>query len=106
MKKAREKSGLLLKGKLDIGFLTLVISLLTIGLIMLFSASYPYAEAYFNNSYHFILRQFIFAAVGIFFMFLFSKINYRLYKKFAWLIYKLTKQIFCKAYNLFLKIKT
>lgn len=90
MKKAREKSGLLLKGKLDIGFLTLVISLLTIGLIMLFSASYPYAEAYFNNSYHFILRQFIFAAVGIFFMFLFSKINYRLYKKFAWLIYILS----------------
>lgn len=77
----------ILPGKLDVGFLVMVIVLLIIGLIMLFSASYPYAEAYFNDSYHFIVRQFVVAVFGVVLMLAISKINFNKYKKFAWLIY-------------------
>lgn len=65
-------------GSIDIPFLALTIALLTIGLIMLFSASYPYA--YYNqnhDSYYFFTRQFIFAVVGLIAMAVMSKINYK-----------------------------
>ena len=45
---------------MDIGFFALVISLLTIGLLMLFSSSYAFALAYFGDSYHFIKKQVFF----------------------------------------------
>ena len=50
--KSRRKTrgGFIQKGKMDIGFFALVSILLTCGLLMLFSASYAYALAYFNNS--------------------------------------------------------
>lgn len=72
------KNSLFVTGSIDIPFLAITIALLTIGLIMLFSASYPYA--YYNrdhNSYYFFTRQFIFAVIGIIAMFIMSKINYR-----------------------------
>lgn len=87
MKKRQKRSDWILPGKLDVGFLVLVLVLLTIGLLMLFSASYPYAEAYFNDSYHFILRQSVFAAVGIIGMLIISRFNFNKYKKFAWILY-------------------
>ncbi|MBR2134090.1 MAG: cell division protein FtsW [Eubacterium sp.] len=62
-------------------FLALTIALLTFGLIMLFSASYPYA--YYNrdhNSYYFFVRQFAFSIVGLVAMFVMSKINYKYLK--------------------------
>ncbi len=71
------------KGKMDIGFFALVCILLTAGLLMLFSASYAYALAYFGDSYHFIKKQLIFAIVGFGVMFITSKINYHFYRKFA-----------------------
>ena len=79
--------GIWQKGQMDGGFFSLVIILLVIGLVMLFSASYAYSYAYMNNSYHFILRQSVFAVAGVVMMLFVSKINYRIYKKFAWLIY-------------------
>ena len=75
------------KGKMDIGFFALVCILLTAGLLMLFSASYAYALAYFGDSYHFIKRQLIFAIFGFGLMLFASKINYHVYRKFAWVIY-------------------
>lgn len=72
------KGDFLITGSIDIPFLAITIALLTIGLIMLFSASYPYAYARRNyNSYFFINRQLIFSAVGIVAMFIMSKINYK-----------------------------
>ena len=79
--------GFFQKGKMDISFFALVCILLTAGLLMLFSASYAYALAYMGNSYHFILRQFCFAVVGFIIMLFVSKINYHIYRRFAWLIY-------------------
>ncbi len=80
-------SKIIQKGKMDIGFFALVTILLTIGLLMLFSSSYAYALAYFKDSYHFIKKQAIFAVVGFILMLIISKIDYHVYRKFAWLGY-------------------
>lgn len=89
-KKIPKKSGfssLIQKGKMDIGFFSLVTILLTVGLLMLFSSSYAYAFAYFGDSYHFIKKQLIFAVIGFLLMIGISKIDYHFYRKFAWIIY-------------------
>lgn len=76
-----KKSDILITGSIDIPFLGITVALLTIGLIMLFSASYPYAYYYENhNSYYFFERQLIFTVVGLAAMFIMSKINYKLLK--------------------------
>lgn len=71
-------------GQLDIPFLLLVITILTFGLVMLFSASYTYA--YYNedgDSAYFFKRQLVFALVGIAAMFIVSKVRYDYFKLFA-----------------------
>ena len=65
------------KGGFDIPFFVLVIALLTIGLIMLFSASYAYAFHHNGGSLHYIKNQLLFAAIGLVVMFVFSRINHR-----------------------------
>ena len=69
-----------LTGSIDIPFLGLTIALLTIGLIMLFSASYPYAYDYKDSSYYYFIRQIVFAVAGLVAMLLMSKINYKILK--------------------------
>lgn len=79
-----KKSDILITGSIDIPFLGITVALLTIGLIMLFSASYHYAYYYENhNSYYFFERQLIFTVVGLAAMFIMSKINYKLLKAFT-----------------------
>lgn len=75
------------KGKLDIPFLALVLTLLSIGLVMLFSASYAFSYTNFGNSYRFISRQAGFAVFGVVAMLLVSKVDYHIYKKLAWPLY-------------------
>ena len=77
-KNALTDLNLFVTGSIDIPFLAITIALLTIGLIMLFSASYPYAY-YKNNhdSYYYFTRQFVFAVVGLVAMAVMSKINYK-----------------------------
>ncbi len=87
VKKRRVKTPLIQQGKMDITFFGLVAVLLTVGLVMLFSASYAYSFAYFGNSYRFISRQVIFAVIGFALMIGLSKIDYHIYRKFSWLIY-------------------
>lgn len=69
-----------LTGSIDIPFLGLTIALLTIGLIMLFSASYPYAYYYKDSSYYYFIRQIVFAVAGLVAMLFMSKINYKILK--------------------------
>lgn len=75
------------EGKLDITFLSFVLVILTIGLVMLFSASYAYSYEYYDNSYKFISKQLLFAVVGVIVMFGVSKINYHYLRKLSWLIF-------------------
>ena len=89
-KRAPKKHGIssiIQKGQMDIGFFALVSILLTVGLLMLFSSSYAYALAYFGDSYHFIKKQLLFAIAGFILMLGISKIDYHLYRRFAWIIY-------------------
>ena len=86
-KKGKRKSSAIQRGKFDITFFAIVLILQTFGLVMLFSASYAYSYEHYSNSYKFISRQFIFALVGIFLMFVISHIDYHLLKKIAWLFF-------------------
>ena len=74
-------------GKMDIVFLSLVLILLTVGLVMLFSASYAFSLEYYDNSYKFISRQAMFGAVGIVIMLVVSRIDYHFWRRFAWVVY-------------------
>lgn len=78
-----DKSSFFITGSMDIPFLGLTIALLTIGLVMLFSASYPYAYYNKDNSYYFFIRQMIFAVLGLVGMFVMSKLNYKILKGFV-----------------------
>ncbi len=77
-------------GKVDITFLALVVVLMSIGLISLFSSSYAYALTNYGDSYHFIKKQAVFTAIGFGLMYLTSKINYHVYRRFAWIVYGAT----------------
>ena len=87
-KKLKRKAGSK-GGKMDITFLSILLILLTIGLVMLFSASYANSLEYYGSSYKFISRQAMFAGVGIVIMLLVSKIDYHFWRKFAWIVYGL-----------------
>lgn len=77
-------------GKVDIVFLSLVLVLLTVGLVMLFSSSYPYSYTYYGNSYFFIVRQAIFAVVGVGLMLGFAHVDYHFWRKLSLPIYGVT----------------
>lgn len=80
-----KKSFFYAKGAMDIPFFAATIALLTIGLVMLFSASYPYAyQNQDGDSYYYFVRQLIFAVAGIVAMVVVSKINFKIYKAFVY----------------------
>lgn len=69
---------------MDLPFLILVLSLVTFGLVMLFSASYAVAMYRRNTPYAYIRPQLLFAAVGIVAMYAASRVDYHIYHKLAW----------------------
>ena len=80
----RRRTGLLALGGFDVPFLALVLALVTIGLIMVFSASYTYCYYYHGgNSLYYFRRQLIFAVAGIAAMFFVSRMNYDKLKRLA-----------------------
>lgn len=75
------------RGRMDISFFFLIIVLQTIGLIMLFSASYVTALSEEGNSLHYVIRQTAYAVVGLAAMIIASYIDYHFWRKMKWLIY-------------------
>ncbi len=75
------------RGKIDITFLVLVLILLTIGLVMLFSASHAYAFYNKGNSFYYIERQLFFAVVGVSAMLFVSQVNYKILQKYSLILY-------------------
>ncbi len=61
---------------MDMTFLFLVCALVIIGVIMMYSASYPSALAYINNSQNYLVRQSIFALIGFVVMIAVSYFDY------------------------------
>lgn len=83
-KRVRKKFSIFSVGMgMDLPFLLLLLALLIIGLIMMFSASYPYAYDKYGNSYHFLIRQIIFAVIGVVIMIGVSYFDYHHLHKFA-----------------------
>ncbi len=78
------------RGAMDLPLLTLVMVLLTLGLVMLFSASY--ATAYYNegSSFAFISRQLLWALMGTVAMLVISNIDYRIFHRLAFPILIIT----------------
>lgn len=70
----------LARGPIDLPFLMLVLLVLGIGLVMMFSASY--ATAYYNNGdpLVYIVKQGVFAIIGLAAMVIVSKINYQTFR--------------------------
>ena len=81
--KKAANGGVWIKGGLDVPFLIIVIALITLGLIMMFSASSSYSYYYFNDSLYYFKRQSVFAVLGLIVMFVMSRVNYHVLKRAA-----------------------
>jgi len=67
------------KNSVEILLLISVLMISIFGIIMIYSASYVWAEYKFNNPFKFVMNQGIFFMVGVFLMMIVSKINYYKY---------------------------
>jgi len=82
MAKNKKSSSSFLKKPMDFPLLVVILLLLTIGLIMVLSASSPSALSESGDSYKYFSKQLLFAVAGIGAMFAISKFDYRKLKKF------------------------
>ncbi|MDD3498034.1 MAG: putative lipid II flippase FtsW [Candidatus Moranbacteria bacterium] len=72
------------KKQFDKTLLTLALTLAVFGLIMIASAGVLYSQTRFEDPNYFIKHQFLFGFIpGLFFLYLFSKIDYHFWKKFS-----------------------
>ncbi|MBQ9181272.1 MAG: stage V sporulation protein E [Bacilli bacterium] len=60
-----------------------VITISIFGLIMIYSASYVWADYKFNDAFKFVKNQGLFFIIGLIFMYIISKIDYKIYKKYS-----------------------
>lgn len=71
-------------GSFDTVFLVLVMTLLTIGLVMMFSASYVNASFLNGSAFFYIRKQAKFAILGVLLMLAMSRVKYTVYKKLSY----------------------
>ena len=76
-----------LNNKIDYILFITVLILLSLGVVMLLSASAPSALSTTGKSYTYFIKQFACAIIGTGLMLFISKIDYRFYKKYYWIIY-------------------
>ena len=86
-RKKREPEYIRIKTSPDRILMVLVLALVSIGSIIVFSASYPYALSQGLGSYYYVRRQVIFVALGLVGMTVAMRISYHKYKKLAPVIY-------------------
>lgn len=82
-KKKSPLSWFFASGSMDIPFFLLLITIVTIGLIMLFSASYTYSYYFRNGSTEIFTNQLIFALIGLVLMYIISRIRYEYFRLVA-----------------------
>ena len=75
--------------RIDFLFLLLVLLLLTIGLTMLYSASYAQSEydTHYEISTKYLQKQGVCAAIGLVAMYFFSRIPAEIWRRWAWILY-------------------
>lgn len=78
--KTREKKR---KSPVDRELLTLVLILLSLGTVMILSASYPYATAHYGDGLYYLKRHIVFLIIGILGMYVLSTLPEMLYRKFS-----------------------
>ncbi len=86
---SKPKKRILYVGSVDRPFLVSVILLLCLGTVMVFSASYPYANANYGDSYLFAKKQVLFAVTGVaamLFIAWFRYFDYHYIKRFSKII--------------------
>ena len=71
-------------------FLAVVILLTLYGTLMVFSAGQAYAYARYDDAYYFVKRQFVWLVLGFAVMFVSSRVDVRLYKKYTPYFYAFT----------------
>lgn len=79
-KKKSNTSVFFAKGGFDIPFFCLLITIVTVGLIMLFSASYTYSYYYRESSTTIFTKQVIFTVLGLIAMYVISRIRYEYFR--------------------------
>ena len=72
-----------MKRKFDKLLFIAVIIISIFGIVMIYSASFIWAEFKYNNPYKFAIMQFIFLIISIFLMLFLSKIDYHIYYKYS-----------------------
>jgi len=87
MQKKVKKISKFVNNQFDFIICITVLLLLALGIVMVLSASAPSAISQGNDSYFYVRKQAGFAIVGIVLMFFISKVDYRFYKKYYWIVY-------------------
>ena len=87
MAKKEKKLSRFVNNQFDFILFITVLLLLSIGIIMVLSASSPSSLSETGSSYTYVRKQALFAVAGIVLMFIISKIDYRFYKKFYKIAY-------------------
>lgn len=86
-KKTKKKDSItnlfIAKGSIDIPFFLLLMTIVTIGLVMVFSASYTYSYYHRGGSTVIFVKQLIFTCVGLVLMWLISRVRYEYFRYFA-----------------------
>ncbi len=67
----------------DRALLLVVLLLVLIGLIMIASAGVAYSQTRFGDQYFFLKRQLLGVVIGLVFLYIFSKIDYRFWKRIS-----------------------
>lgn len=75
------------KSKLNIYLFISIVFIGILGLAFLLSASSYLTIKYNLNRYYYVIRQSLFFIIGIIAMFILSKVNYKIYKRYAFLFY-------------------
>ena len=71
-----------LNNSVDFTLVITVLLLLSLGLVMVLSASSPTSLQKYENSYQYFVKQLFFAVIGLVGMYIVSRIDYRIYQKF------------------------
>lgn len=88
-KKKKILVSLIAKSNMDMLFLIIIMTLLTIGIVMMFSASYvsaKYSSVTGHDAFFYLKRQVRSAIIGIVLMLIVANIDYRFYRK-RWIAY-------------------
>ncbi|HPQ45774.1 MAG TPA: putative lipid II flippase FtsW [Clostridia bacterium] len=82
-------------GHMDFFIIVFTLILIAIGLVMVFSASTPAAKNQFNDIYHYLKQQLVAFGIGFIAMVTASFISYKVYRKYAYIIYGIALLLIC-----------